>query len=238
MSDSPLQDQRDDVAHAMASGRRERMWGMVIDADRCTGCQACAAACRAENNSPPGISYMVILEETRGEAPHTRRRSIPRPCMHCAKPSCVQVCPVSATFLQADGMVTMDYDKCIGCRYCMTNCPYGARSFDFGESYNNEGPGEAAWERRPSHEYDRAWTREDGDSPIGNVRKCHFCLHRVQRGALPRVRGGLSHTGHHLRRPRQPQRRRLGGARRAPHHPTPRRARQRAQGLLPRLSQS
>ncbi|MEZ4239261.1 MAG: 4Fe-4S dicluster domain-containing protein [Myxococcota bacterium] len=180
-----LQAQRDDVARALGEGRSERLWGMVIDPDRCTGCMACTAACKAENNLPPGIAYLVVLEEVRGTVPHTRRRFTPRPCMHCAQPSCVAVCPVSATFLQPDGAVVMDYEKCIGCRYCMTNCPYGARSFDFGEHYGEGAPGDAGWEARPSPEYQRAWVREGLGSPIGNVRKCHLCLHRVREGLLP-----------------------------------------------------
>lgn len=181
-----LQDQRDDLERALGRGKLDRMWGMVIDPGRCTGCMACVAACKAENNTPPGVSYMVLLEEVHGTVPHTRRKHLPRPCMHCAEPSCVQVCPVSATFIQPDGAVVMDYEKCIGCRYCMTNCPYGARSFDFGESYSDGCPGEAAWERRPSPEYGRAWTREGTfSSPVGNVRKCHLCLHRLHENELP-----------------------------------------------------
>ncbi|MEQ1571928.1 MAG: 4Fe-4S dicluster domain-containing protein [Myxococcota bacterium] len=185
MTDRRLQDQRDDTARALERGRADRQWGMVIDPDRCTGCIACSAACKAENNLPPGVSYLVVLEEVRGTAPHTHRRHVPRPCMHCAEPSCVSVCPVSATFIQPDGVVVMDYEKCIGCRYCMTNCPYGARSFDFGESYGEAGPGEATWERRPSPEYQRAWVREEHASPVGNARKCHLCLHRTREGLLP-----------------------------------------------------
>lgn len=180
-----LQGQREDVRSALSKDSDQRTWGLLIDPARCTGCRACQVACKAENNTPPGVSYMVVLEQEHGEFPYTRRRYVPLPCMHCAEASCVKVCPVSATFIQADGTVVIDYMKCIGCRYCMTDCPYGASYFDFGESYADGAPEEAAWERRPSPEYARAWPRESGQSPVYNVRKCHHCQHRVLRGSLP-----------------------------------------------------
>jgi len=180
-----LEGQRRDVRHAMTKVRNQRTWGMYIDPHRCNGCRACQVACKAENNTPPGVSYMVVLEQERGEFPHTRRSFVPRPCMHCGKPSCILVCPVQATFKQPDGTVVMDYMKCIGCRYCATNCPYGARYFDFGESYADGAPAPAAYEQRPSPEYARAWPRQPRISPIGNVRKCHHCQHRILRSLLP-----------------------------------------------------
>ena len=108
------------------------------------------------------------------------------------------VCPVGATWKRADGIVAIDYDKCIGCRYCITACPYGARTSDFGESYvagAAEGSDEletvvfgsqAPWMEQPSHEYGKEWSRKDHASPEGNVRKCHFCLHRLEVGQLPK----------------------------------------------------
>jgi molybdopterin-containing oxidoreductase family iron-sulfur binding subunit len=81
--------------------------------------------------------------------------------------------------------VVIDYDACIGCRYCITACPYGARSFDFGEHYTDPTPAIAPCEQAPNFEYHRQWKREGTASPIGNARKCHFCLHRIERGLLP-----------------------------------------------------
>jgi len=105
--------------------------------------------------------------------------------MQCASPSCVIVCPVSATYATHDGIVVMDYMKCIGCRYCMTACPYASRYFDVGDEYGKGCDGEAAYDHRPSTEYSRVWPREHDTSPIGNARKCHYCQHRLTRGLLP-----------------------------------------------------
>ncbi|RMG41135.1 MAG: 4Fe-4S dicluster domain-containing protein, partial [Planctomycetota bacterium] len=123
------------VAGCEQAPRTGKRYGMVIDLQKCIGCNTCAVACKAENHTPPGVSYMVVLEEEIGEYPNVRRRFIPRPCMQCEKPSCTMVCPTAATYTRDDGVTVIDYDKCIGCRYCITACPYGARSFDFGHDY-------------------------------------------------------------------------------------------------------
>ena len=101
---------------------------------------------------------------------------------------CTQVCPVQATYKRPDGIVAIDYDKCIGCRYCITACPYGARSFDFGEYFTVDVAGQKKaqpYETRTSFEYGQARERAPQKSPIGNARKCTFCLHRLNRGMLP-----------------------------------------------------
>ncbi len=92
-------------------------------------------ACKNENKTPPGVAYNVFLEEEHGEFPHTYHKAYTRPCMHCAQSSCTDVCPVSATYHREDGIVVVDYNKCIGCKYCIAACPYGARSFDYGHNY-------------------------------------------------------------------------------------------------------
>ncbi|WP_411966011.1 4Fe-4S dicluster domain-containing protein [Haloferax sp. YSMS24] len=158
-------------------------WGMVIDLQKCVGCDSCTVACKAENRTPPGVSYNVVMEEEHGEFPDVSRTNVPRPCMQCENPPCVQVCPVSATYKMENGVVNIDYDRCIGCRYCMIGCPYGARYFDFGDNYDDEveGSGEVT---SPEYKVDRG-DREPGKSPIGNVRKCSFCTHRLERGEEP-----------------------------------------------------
>ena len=157
-------------------------WGMIVDLKKCVGCKACTVACKVENHTPPGVAYNVVLEEEVGEYPDVRRQFIFRPCMQCANSSCVKVCPTGATYHREDGIVAIDYDKCIGCRYCIAACPYGSRSFDYGEDYH-ETP--TAFESQPSPEYGENRKREKGKSPSGNVRKCTFCLHRLKKGLSP-----------------------------------------------------
>ncbi len=171
---------------ALAKSAREAKsairWGMVIDLKKCVGCKACTVACKAENHTPPGVAYNVVLEGERGRYPHVRRWFLSRPCMHCANSSCTTVCPTGATYHRPDGIVAVDYDRCIGCRYCIAACPYGARSFDYGHDYYEE---PTPYEQRPSPEYGQNRRRKKGRSPIGNVRKCMFCIHRVLKGLSP-----------------------------------------------------
>jgi molybdopterin-containing oxidoreductase family iron-sulfur binding subunit len=151
-------------------------YGMVIDLVRCVNCKACTVACKLENKTPPGVAYNPVIEEEIGEFPYVQRRWFPKPCFHCDNPPCTDVCPVSATYKRPeDGIVIVDYDACIGCRYCITACPYGARYFDFGENY----PAQAtAYGQVASPEFGGEYgLREHDRSPIGNVRKCTFCLH-------------------------------------------------------------
>jgi Fe-S-cluster-containing dehydrogenase component len=170
---------------ALAKPETERRWVMVIDLRKCVGCHACTVACIAENKLPPGVVYRPVIEEEFGVYPNVGRRFIPRPCMQCDNPPCVPVCPVNATWKGEDGIVHIDYEKCIGCRYCLTACPYAARTFDFGEHYSDGTPEHAPYEDVPSYDYGVEWKREGENSPVGNARKCHFCLHRVNQGMLP-----------------------------------------------------
>ncbi len=175
-----------ELRRAMEKPIAERRWAMGIDLRKCIGCSACTIACVAENKLPPGVVYRPVIEETSGEYPHVTRRFTPRPCMQCEEPPCVPVCPVSATYKRPDGVVEIDYKACIGCRYCITACPYGARTFDAGEYYTSGTPRRQPYEEQPSHEYGRSWARtDDKASPIGNARKCHFCVHRLEAGMLP-----------------------------------------------------
>lgn len=154
-------------------------WGMVIDLDRCTACQACVVACQVENNIAPAgqaearmgraISWMRLAPFPSGE--HGTRpelQMIPVPCMHCERPPCTRVCPVRATQADRDGLVAQVYARCIGCRYCTTACPYTVRQFN--------------WERpRWPSPMEESLSPDVSVRPKGVVEKCSFCHHRLQR---------------------------------------------------------
>ena len=187
---------QDELRQALKKPLEERRWNMVMDLRKCIGCHSCTVACMSENQLPPEVVYRYVTDEESGSYPNVVRRFTPRPCMHCEKQACTPVCPVKATFKQADGTVVIDYDRCIGCRFCIVACPYGARTFDFGDSYVSrklEATGlivgneqASVWEHTASYEYATKHERTaKRDSPIGNARKCQFCLHRVEIGMLP-----------------------------------------------------
>jgi molybdopterin-containing oxidoreductase family iron-sulfur binding subunit len=166
------------TASAESGSRNSRFhYGMVIDTRRCVGCRACVVACKAENKTPPGVYYTVVVDHAIEPRIEDKPLFMTKPCFHCEHPPCVDVCPVSATFKRAqDGIVVVDYDRCIGCRYCMTSCPYSARWFDFGENYAAIAE-QTPYAAVPSPEYKQFRVRRKETSPIGNVRKCTFCMH-------------------------------------------------------------
>jgi molybdopterin-containing oxidoreductase family iron-sulfur binding subunit len=176
-----------DVQRAMEKPLNERRWGMVIDLRKCVGCHACTVSCVAENKLPPGVVYRPVLDQEIGTYPNVTRRFMPRPCMQCDSPPCTDVCPVGATWKREDGIIEIDYEQCIGCRYCLTACPYSARTFDVGATYTASTPVQESYELLPAYEYGESRSRQPGseESPIGNARKCHFCLHRLENGQLP-----------------------------------------------------
>jgi len=155
-------------------------WGMVIDLDKCTACQACTVACRVENNvsfaGPDeyrrgrAIFWNVVVGVIHGEFPEVRADYIPMPCMHCDNPPCVKVCPVGATYKNQEGIVFQDYDRCIGCRMCMQGCPYNRRYFNWRVP---EWPGTFSEYRNPDF--------EARPRPKGVVEKCTFCVQRLRR---------------------------------------------------------
>ncbi len=148
-------------------GESPHRWGMVIDLNACTGCGDCTLACRANNDVPEDISWNRVVEvEQEGE--ETVYATIP--CMQCEHAPCVGVCPVGATYQRPDGIVMMDYDRCIGCRYCQMACPYGARSFNWHE-FTADNPAVPEF-----------GTPEVERRPRGVVEKCAFCYQRIDRG--------------------------------------------------------
>jgi molybdopterin-containing oxidoreductase family iron-sulfur binding subunit len=176
---------QEDLKRAMEKPIDQRKWVMVIDLEKCVGCHACAIACKAENLLPPGVVYRPVIEEEIGNYPNVSRRWLPRPCMQCDDPPCTSVCPVDATWKREDGIVVIDYNRCIGCRYCLVACPYSARYADVGEDYSDGTPEKQPYEEAASPEYGREWRRDGGGSPVGNARKCQFCIHRLEAGMLP-----------------------------------------------------
>ena len=151
-------------------------YGMVIDLRRCVGCQACTIACKQKNATPPNVYYSRVIVNEVGTFPAAKMEFLPILCNHCAEAPCVDVCPTGATVKQENGIVTIDTDKCIGCRYCMVACPYNARSFNYTElepQFAGEGltPFELA---------------RQADHPVGTVGKCDFCADRVAEGDVPK----------------------------------------------------
>lgn len=149
-------------------------YGMVIDLSRCVGCHACAMACKAENGTPPGVWWNKVLTGEMGKFPNTRIIYTPTLCMHCQNAPCVDACPTGASDKRPDGIVAVDYDKCMGCRYCEIACPYGARTFV-----------EAIKPYYPKFgftPYEQMMYKKHQE---GVVEKCNFCLERVEKGEEP-----------------------------------------------------
>lgn len=145
-------------------------WGMLIDLERCVGCQTCLAACKTGNNVPPSIDKIRTVDYENGEYPDVRRTFLPVNCMQCEDPPCVDACPADATEKKENGIITVDDDKCTGCKSCIAACPYGARSFFDGEvEYYGDGP--TPLERRILEE-----NEED------TIIKCDFCMERIEKG--------------------------------------------------------
>jgi len=162
------------------------LFGYALDLSRCIGCRRCVYACVRENNQSrdPQIHWIRVLqmEKEKGvdieEAQHYYNPArVPEPghfympvqCHQCRKPPCTKVCPVQATWTETDGIVVIDYNWCIGCRYCMAACPYGARHFNWKK------PGLPAAELNPETHY-----LGNRPRPPGVVEKCTFCIQRVR----------------------------------------------------------
>lgn len=169
-------------------------WGFLMDAHRCKGCLACVVACKTEYEVPLGAFRCAVKEYEHGRFPNARRAYIPTLCNQCEKPPCVEVCPTEEeelTFTQADGttvkfkgktatckrpdgIVQMDYDKCLSCEKCLEACPYGVRFLH---------------KRIPAMAIEAEFGRKPGD-PITaktklTVDKCDWCSHRLKKGVVP-----------------------------------------------------
>jgi molybdopterin-containing oxidoreductase family iron-sulfur binding subunit len=177
-----------DLQRALAKKPEERRWAMVIDTRRCIGCNACTAACIAENNLPPGVTYRTVPEIESGEYPNVQRHFMPTNCMQCDNAPCIEaankVIP-GAMFKRPDGIVEIDYTKMKGREVfeaAKSACPYTALYFDEGKNYTDGTPAVQPYEKRAVSEYDKTWTRQQ---TAGATRKCHFCTQRLAAGQLP-----------------------------------------------------
>ncbi len=135
-----------DNFYTIKDSKPKHHWAMVMDLRKCIGCQACVIACKSENNVPLTVFRTVVQVMETGHmvsdkdgivvtdegnfTPDTKRFNLPRMCNHCDHPSCVEVCPVKATFKRQDGIVLIDYNVCIGCGTCLQACPYDMRFFN------------------------------------------------------------------------------------------------------------
>ncbi len=150
-------------------------YGMVINLQRCIGCDACTVACKQQNGTGPGVFWRKVIKSEVGIYPSAYYAFTPILCNHCDDPACADVCPVGATQKQPNGIVTVDANKCIGCRYCQVACPYDVRNFVVTNTagYFPE-KGLSVYEKAmyPAHQ-------------VGTVEKCNFCADRLAQGEDP-----------------------------------------------------
>ncbi len=167
------------------------IFGYALDLSRCIGCRRCVHACVKENNQSrdPQIQWIRVLQmdkeegvdiqhaeqyDNPEEVPQESHFYMPVQCQQCKRPPCVKVCPVGATWKEKDGIVVVDYNWCIGCRYCMAACPYGARHFNWGEPHIDSA------DVNPATHY-----LGNRPRPKGVVEKCTFCIQRTRKGLYP-----------------------------------------------------
>ena len=163
------------------SEQRVPQWAMAIDLDRCTGCEACVVACASENNIPTtgeeeaargrAKHWIRVDRYYEGEFPDIRVKYRPVLCQQCDSAPCEPVCPVYATYQNAEGLNVQVYNRCIGTRYCATNCPYTVRFFNW---FTPEWAEPLGLQLNP----------DVSIRPGGVVEKCTFCAHRIKRAKL------------------------------------------------------
>jgi molybdopterin-containing oxidoreductase family iron-sulfur binding subunit len=147
-----------------------KKWVMVVDLGKCKNAKKCVEACDKHHNLTPDRPYIKVLEmkDNDKSSPYW----MPKKCFQCDNPPCVKVCPVGATYKRTDGIVLIDNERCIGCRFCMAACPYSARIFNWGDP-----PGE--------NQKDPYSPETSVPSKIGTVGKCDFCPDMLRKNELP-----------------------------------------------------
>jgi len=170
--------------------REKTRFGYALNLGVCVGCRRCAYACQKENNVSrrPGMQYIRVLEMEKGGfnlensdhqynpelVPEPGHFYMPVQCHQCSEAPCTRVCPVKATWIEDDGIIVVDYNWCIGCRYCEAACPYWARRFNFAK------PSLPKEEINPNTAY-----LSNRPRSVGVIEKCTFCLHRTREGRYP-----------------------------------------------------
>ena len=158
-------------------------WAMVIDLRKCIGCYSCMISCKQEHFLPPGMFWnRVIISET-GSYPTVTKHIYPVSCNHCKEAACVKVCPTRATTRRKDGIVVVDSDKCVGCRYCVVACPYQQRTYH-ADGKKEYFPGQGFTEYE-------VIGRELYPLQTGTVVKCNFCAERIDKGIARGLKPGV-----------------------------------------------
>jgi len=151
----------------------------VIDMQRCMGCRACIAACHVENHFTPGSPWNVMIENEVGVYPNVRTTFTTMNCMHCEDPPCKTVCDaigINAISKNEFGVVLIDYERCIGCRYCIAVCPYGVPQFNEKVGSLYPGQEQTPYEAIPAEQRDPLHRKK-----AGVVEKCTFCWHKLEK---------------------------------------------------------
>ena len=149
-----------------------KSWVMVIDLSKCRNARECMKACQKHHQLKPEQHHINVLQMQ--DAEHTAPYYMPKPCQHCDNPPCTKVCPVNATFKRNDGIVLIDNERCIGCRFCIAACPYSARVFNW-------------FEPRDAEKYAGVTYKIEANVPQkrGTISKCLFSADRLRDGKLP-----------------------------------------------------
>jgi len=168
-----LHELEDVVSHEEArTGDPNREYVMVIDLAKCRNARICVDVCQRMHNLPPEDEWIKVfyMQDSEDTAPYW----FPKPCFHCNSPSCVNVCPVGATFKRLDGLVLIDNERCIGCKFCMAACPYSSRVFNWREP-----------EIKDTMKDHHGAIETGVPQKVGTVGKCDFCPDMARMGKLP-----------------------------------------------------